>query len=148
MKRTSRTAKPVLWAGALAAAAALAACQPAEEPLADQRMEPTAARADTGADEPRRDAAALPAEPMVADATRVAVDVNDKVADAAITASVNADLAKDTELSALQIDVDTTNGHVVLRGTAPSEAARERAARMASNVHGVTSVNNQLTVNR
>jgi hyperosmotically inducible periplasmic protein len=70
------------------------------------------------------------------------------VADAAITASVNADLAKDNDLSALRIDVDTHNGHVTLKGTAPSEAAKERAARMAGQVKGVTSVDNQLIVQR
>ena len=42
-----------------------------------------------------------------------------KVADASITASVNAELAKDPALSALRINVDTTDGQVLLKGTAP-----------------------------
>jgi len=70
----------------------------------------------------------------------------DKVADAVITTSVNAELAKDSSLSALKINVDTANGRVALRGTAPSEAARERATQLASNVKGVVSVDNQLSV--
>jgi len=72
--------------------------------------------------------------------------VGDKVADAAITASVNAELAKDAQLSALKINVDTSAGHVMLRGTAPSPDARERATRLAMAVKGVTAVDNQLEV--
>ncbi|WKB54039.1 BON domain-containing protein [Eleftheria terrae] len=68
------------------------------------------------------------------------------VADTAITASVNAELARDDKLSALRIDVDTSNGKVSLNGTAPSEADRERATQLASSVKGVTGVENNLTV--
>ena len=70
------------------------------------------------------------------------------MADAAITASVNADLAKDPDLSALKINVDTANGHVTLRGSAPSDDAKQRATKLASNVKGVTSVDNELAVGR
>jgi osmotically-inducible protein OsmY len=35
---------------------------------------------------------------------------------------------------------------VTLTGPAPSESARDRAAEIAKNVKGVSSVNNQLTV--
>jgi len=70
----------------------------------------------------------------------------DAIGDAAITASVNAELARDNDLSALGIDVDTDNGNVKLSGTAPNEAARERATQLASSVRGVTSVDNQLRV--
>lgn len=72
--------------------------------------------------------------------------IGDKVADAVITTSVNAELAKDSSLSALKINVDTDAGRVALKGTAPSTAARERATTLASNVKGVVSVDNQLTV--
>lgn len=68
------------------------------------------------------------------------------VQDAAITTSVNAELAKDKQLSALKINVDTHNGAVKLAGTAPDQASRERAARLAAAVKGVTSVDNQLVV--
>ncbi|HRA62207.1 MAG TPA: BON domain-containing protein, partial [Burkholderiaceae bacterium] len=47
--------------------------------------------------------------------------------DAAITTKVTAELARDPELSALKIDVDTNAGTVVLKGTAPTEAAKDRA---------------------
>jgi hyperosmotically inducible periplasmic protein len=83
----------------------------------------------------------------VAQDAKAATDkAGDKVADAVITTSVNAELAKDSSLSALKINVDTDNGRVALRGTAPSEAARERATQLASNVKGVVSVDNQLSV--
>ena len=66
--------------------------------------------------------------------------------DAAITAKVNAALAADDQLSALAIDVDTTNGQVELKGTAPTAAARDRATTLAQAVQGVVKVDNRLTV--
>lgn len=68
------------------------------------------------------------------------------VSDAVITASVNAGLAKDKNLSSLKIDVDTAGGRVALHGTAPDAAARTRATEIAQGVKGVVSVDNQLTV--
>ncbi|WP_309626406.1 BON domain-containing protein [Methylibium sp.] len=82
-----------------------------------------------------------------ANATKDAAKVmGEKVADAVITTSINAELAKDTTLSALKINVDTRDGKVMLRGTAPDATARDRATKLASGVKGVTSVDNQLTV--
>lgn len=72
--------------------------------------------------------------------------MGEKLDDAAITASVSASLARDPELSALKIDVDTKNGVVNLYGPAPSDGARERATSIAKGVKGVNTVNNQLTV--
>lgn len=72
--------------------------------------------------------------------------IADKAADAMITTSVNAELAKDSSLSALKINVDTDAGRVALKGTAPTEMAREHATTLASGVKGVVSVDNQLTV--
>ena len=66
--------------------------------------------------------------------------------DAAITAQISAGLARDPELSAIKIDVDTKDGAVILRGPAPSEAARDRAAGVARGVAGVVSVRNQLVL--
>lgn len=72
--------------------------------------------------------------------------VGSKVADATITASVNAELAKDPGLSVLRINVDTSNGRVLLKGTAPDATARDRATHLAAGVKGVNSVDNQLEV--
>ena len=85
------------------------------------------------------------------DATAAAVrqgvdDVNTGMSDAAITASIKADLLKDPFLSALQVEVKTVKGEVTLTGDAASEVSRERATRMASAVAGVKRVNNHITV--
>lgn len=66
--------------------------------------------------------------------------------DASITTLVNAQLARDPELSALKIDVDTQAGKVVLKGSAPSDAARDRAMALAKAISGVVDVDNQLRV--
>ncbi|MBU1359818.1 MAG: BON domain-containing protein [Gammaproteobacteria bacterium] len=66
--------------------------------------------------------------------------------DAAITASISTGLAKDSDLSAVKIDVDTKNGDVVLKGPAPNAAAKERAEAIAKTVEGVKSVDNQLVI--
>ena len=55
-------------------------------------------------------------------------------------------MAADDQLSAVAINVDTTNKVVTLKGPAPSQAASDRATSMAQAVDGVISVNNQLTV--
>jgi len=79
-------------------------------------------------------------------AKNAADQASNKVQDALITTSVNAELAKDPALSAAHIDVETDNGRVALRGTAPDEGARARATQLASGVEGVVSVDNQITV--
>lgn len=71
---------------------------------------------------------------------------SDTARDAGITTQITADLARDPDLSALKIDVTTVAGKVVLQGTAPTEAARERAGSRAQAVSGVTSVDNLLRV--
>ena len=68
--------------------------------------------------------------------------------DASITARISAALAKDPDLSAIKIDVDTKAGAVRLSGPAPSEAAKDRASNLAKSVEGVTSVNNELVVGK
>jgi Predicted periplasmic or secreted lipoprotein len=65
--------------------------------------------------------------------------------DAAITASIKADLLRDPDLSVLKIDVDTHDGVVTLNGLAANDAARTRAERMAQSVKGVREVRNHLT---
>ncbi|GAB2522409.1 MULTISPECIES: BON domain-containing protein [unclassified Simplicispira] len=91
----------------------------------------------------KMEAAAQEAGAMARDAASSAATL---ASDAGITAQVKAGLAKDSDLSALKIDVDTRSGVVTLNGTAPSDAARERAAAIAREVKGVTSVINHLTV--
>ena len=70
----------------------------------------------------------------------------DQVKDAAITAAIHAELAIAGKLGEINIDVDTIDGRVVLRGTAPDARAREEATRLAVSVEGVRSVDNRLAV--
>ena len=46
----------------------------------------------------------------------------------------------------LRLDVDTNGGKVALKGTAPNAEARDRAAKLARSVSGVTDVDNQLAI--
>jgi hyperosmotically inducible protein len=68
------------------------------------------------------------------------------VSDASITTVIAAELARDGTLDPTRIDVDTAQGRVVLRGSAPDDAAKERAKRIALAVNGVKGVDNYLTV--
>jgi osmotically-inducible protein OsmY len=68
------------------------------------------------------------------------------VDDLSITAAVSTDLAKDPELSAARIDVDTKQGAVKLQGPAPNAAAKARAGDIAKAVKGVSSVDNRIEV--
>ena len=107
---------------------------------ADVRAEagPTAARAGEALKEAGADAQA---------ALKTAGSaIGRQVDDASLTAAVSAQLAKDPELSALRIDVDTKGGVVTLNGPAPSEAAKARAGQAAKAVAGVTGVDNRLQV--
>lgn len=131
---------------ALAAALALGACQRNDEGrTAGQQMDTAVANAEQKAAEIKGD---MKQESQQAkDSVNRAVDqAGDKMKDASITTAVNAELARDAELSALRINVDTASGRVVLRGTAPTDASRERATTLASRVNGVVSVDNQLSV--
>jgi osmotically-inducible protein OsmY len=66
--------------------------------------------------------------------------------DASITAAVSTGLAKDPDLSAIKIDVDTKGGQVTLSGPAPTAAAKARAEEIAKSVKGVSGVDNRLEV--
>lgn len=68
------------------------------------------------------------------------------VDDAAITAQVKAALAADPDLSALKINVDTTQGAVKLKGEVKTIALRRKADALAAGIKGVKSVDNQLVI--
>ena len=72
--------------------------------------------------------------------------VSGSIEDMAITASVAAGFAKDADLSAIKINVDTKNGNVTLYGPAPTAAAREKATTIAKSIKGVNTVDNKLVV--
>ena len=68
------------------------------------------------------------------------------VDDATIGTKMKAALAADPELSALKINVDTTQGNVRLRGEVKSMALRRKAEDLARKIEGVKSVDNQLMI--
>jgi hyperosmotically inducible periplasmic protein len=69
-------------------------------------------------------------------------------ADWSITTKVKSAIMADSSLSASArfVSVSTTNGAVTLTGTVPTNADRDRIGRIAKNVNGVQSVDNQITV--
>ena len=66
--------------------------------------------------------------------------------DASITSSVKTKLVRDPEVDALDINVDTRNGRVMLHGHVPSEWVAGHAVALAGSVKGVTSVQSKLAV--
>lgn len=125
--RNAQLIAPLL--GSLIAALSMTACNKADDGrTVGQKMDSVIANAEQKAAETKS-------------------EVKQDMTDAAITAGVNAELAKDSALSALRINVDTSHGEVSLRGSAPDKAARERATQLAAGVKGVTHVDNQLVVN-
>lgn len=145
--------------GALFAAVALVGCDRQDESrTVGQKVDSVLAQADQKAGQVRdravegardvRDAAreATADAKRTADAKQAAEPASNAVGDARITTEINAQFAKDNNLSALAIDVDTEGGLVVLKGSAPNAQAKDRATQLARAVNGVTNVENQLTV--
>jgi hypothetical protein len=67
--------------------------------------------------------------------------------DAGITTAVKSKLAADDTVKAYQVDVDTSNKVVTLRGDVETMAQKEHAVTIARNTDGVTDVIDQLRVN-
>ena len=67
--------------------------------------------------------------------------------DAGITTSVKTKLAADDTVKAYQVDVDTSNKVVTLRGEVETAAQKEHAVMIARNTDGVRDVIDQLRVN-
>ena len=152
MDRPAHRIASILAVSALALG--LAACGKTEERTVGQRLDSAVEKTEQAAADARVKAesamqnaetkmeqGAANAEATAKDAANTAKGAID---DATITAQVNAGLAKDPDLSALKINVDTVNGKVTLNGPAPSTVARDRAETIAKSVTGVTSVNYQL----
>lgn len=66
--------------------------------------------------------------------------IADSSADAVITGKVKAQFAMDSEVSAMRIGVDTTDGKVTLSGRASTQAEVDRALELARQVEGVREV--------
>lgn len=148
---------PLVVLSSLALVLALSACgKKVDDKTAGQQLDSAIARTEKAAEEAKAKTESTLADAGVAlkDATKnaessakeVASTTGEMIDDVAITAAVSAGFAKDPDLSALKINVDTKNGVVTLNGSAPTEAAREKASSIAKAVKGVNSVENKLLV--
>jgi hyperosmotically inducible periplasmic protein len=72
----------------------------------------------------------------------------DKIDDATITTAVKSRLLWNKQTDGLGIEVTTTAGKVVLKGSADSAESREMAVRLAENTNGVQGVDNQLKLDK
>jgi osmotically-inducible protein OsmY len=130
----------------LLAGAGLAGCNPArDDRTVGQRTDQAVAQADRTAEEAARSVREAGRAASAA-MGRAGAAVADKTRDATITAAIKAKLAADERLSALAINVDTNDGRVVLRGSAPDTAARNHATELARSAEGVVAVVNELNV--
>lgn len=130
-----RTTTPTFLA-TLALSALLAACSKPEEHAAGQKLDETIAKTEQAGAE------------FKADAKQMANEAGQAMTDASITTKINAALAADDELKALQINVDTRDGRVVLTGAAPNAKAQQRATMLAQAVEGVMAVDNRLVISQ
>lgn len=129
-----KISKSITWIGAALFAVVLTAgCNRNDDSTADagRQMDPTQERAGT-------DRAQAPMNQQS--------NVSDNIDDAAITAKVKTAIIGEPGLKALQINVDTANGVVVLSGAVDSPTSVDRANQIAQAVEGVKSVDNRLTV--
>lgn len=73
-------------------------------------------------------------------------DVGDKIDDASITARIKSSLAVRRSTSALRTEVTTLDGVVTVRGEAKNAAEKDLVSKIASDIQGVRSVNNEMSV--
>jgi osmotically-inducible protein OsmY len=86
-------------------------------------------------------------EMTIADATNKPTQtVGDKIDDASITAQVKMAFMMHHSTSAFKTGVETSNGIVTLSGSATTDAGKDMATKVASNINGVTNVVNNMTI--
>lgn len=152
-----RTARYVGIAGALALVVTMTACNRADNnATVGEKLDSAVAKTEQAANEAKvsTENSMANAGNAVKNATtnaevsgkNMANNASVNADDAVITARVSSNFAKDPDLSAIKIDVDTRAGAVTLTGTAPTEAAKAKAATIAKGLQGVSSVDNKLVV--
>ena len=70
----------------------------------------------------------------------------EKIDDASVTAQVKAALATHRSTSTVRTKVETRDGVVTVTGIAKNAAEKSLVEKLASDIHGVTNVKNQMTV--
>jgi len=151
--------KRAWWAAALVGASlTLVACDKADNRTAGEKLDSAISNSQKAANDAKdkteqmaSDAKAkMESSGATAKVTEAVKDAGAAVSgaadDATITAAVSSGLAKDPDLSAIKINVDTKGGNVTLTGPAPTAAAKSRAEDIAKGVKGVSSVDNKLDV--
>jgi osmotically-inducible protein OsmY len=78
--------------------------------------------------------------------TTPSATIGDKIDDASITAQVKSSLLTHRSTSALHTTVTTTDGVVTLSGIAKNEAEKSLVTKLATDINGVTSVINNMTI--
>jgi hypothetical protein len=155
---------PLTLIAALCAATILGACTKQEDATAGQQVDAAIAKVEKQAKDLKVDLkrGADEARKLVSDAASDTRQVADKIGshsddqaddkrhadtpDAQIVGKVKAGLARDGQFDAARITVESTQGRVALRGTAPDAEAVTRARHIALSVKGVSSVDNHLSV--
>jgi hyperosmotically inducible protein len=79
--------------------------------------------------------------PATPDAT-----IGDKIDDASITAEIKSSLLSHRSTSAMHTGVSTTDGVVTLTGIAKNDAEKSLVTKLATDINGVTSVINNMTI--
>jgi hyperosmotically inducible protein len=139
------------------AAFGLQACKDSRQEANEDQVElqeETQEEADQLADETREEAQEIQEETGdVADDTGNDVETGldeagSEIKDAGITTAVKAKFAVDDVVKAFEIDVDTENGIVTLKGTVDSKVQSTRATEIAETVDGVKQVRNELIVSK
>ncbi len=85
-------------------------------------------------------------EMVISGSSKKTQTVGDKIDDASITALVKMTLLYHRSTSALNTSVTTKNGVVTLGGKAGNAAEKDLATKLASDVNGVNSVKNRMTI--
>jgi osmotically-inducible protein OsmY len=79
-------------------------------------------------------------------AGQAAAQAQRALGDGSLTAKIKAKMGLDDTVRALNLDVDTVNGVVTVKGVVGSEAEKARALQLARETEGVRQVVDQLTV--
>jgi osmotically-inducible protein OsmY len=88
---------------------------------------------------------AAPVGPLP-EAGATAREAGEKIEDAFITTKIQSQYFLDADVKGHEINVDTRNGIVTLKGSVASEAQKKEAEQIATATEGVSKVVNQLTV--
>lgn len=91
-------------------------------------------------------AAMKPGEKTMGAITAKMDAMGESIDDASITALVKTTLLYHRSTSALNTTVETNEGVVMLKGKAKNAAEKDLATKLVSDVHGVKSVKNQMTI--